>query len=380
MATILHVTTGLENGGAEAILYRLIVADVKNSHQVISLTGAGCYGAELTAKGIAVHTLGMPRGRITVKGLWRLGRLMSRIRADVVQTWMYHADAIGGVTAKLLGKSAIVWCIRASDLPAHSNSAGLKTILWLGARLSNRIPARIICNSRAGARVHVESGYAPAKIVVVVNGYDTGRLAPSAAGRARLRASWNIAPDTIVLGIVARWHPVKDHENLFRSLSLLKTAVPRPWTCVLVGSNMTPENGELVALVSKYGIAERVKLLGARADIPDVMSALDLHVLSSKSEGLPNAIAEAMSCGTPCVTTDVGDAGVLVESTGWIVPRSNPAAFADAMGQAFAEMQDGVRWQTRKDACRARIVERYTIDRMVAAYNEVWREATGGAE
>ncbi len=113
-------------------------------------------------------------------------------------------------------------------------------------------------------------------------------------------------------------------------------------------------------------------LLGQRNDIPAVMNALDIHVLSSATEGFPNVIAEAMACGTPCVTTNVGDAASIVGDTGWVVPPTNSEALAEAIIAALDERKNQCAWRRRQIAARERIRENFDIQVMVKAYNDLW--------
>jgi glycosyltransferase involved in cell wall biosynthesis len=369
---ILHIITGLNNGGAEAVLYRLTIADRENTHQVISLMDSGIYGVRLIAAGIPIHTLDMPRGRVTFKGLFKLYQLIRTINPDVVQTWMYHPDLIGGVIARLDGKRAVVWGVRASDSHTHTKNITSNLVLWLGVRLSKNIPARIIFNSQAGAQVHNELGYLCAKSIVIPNGYTSIEFVPDSLKRERLRAEWGCQREEVLIGMVGRWDPLKDHEVLIAALNHLKGLINRGWSCVLVGPEMTDANVELVALLDRYCMANKVALCGSRDDITAVMNALDIHVLSSKSEAFPNVVAEAMACGSPCVVTDVGDAKLIVGDTGWVVPPSDPLALARALKEAIEEMGDTTKWQEKKKTCRSRILETYSLDRMVDAYNKVW--------
>jgi glycosyltransferase involved in cell wall biosynthesis len=105
------------------------------------------------------------------------------------------------------------------------------------------------------------------------------------------------------------------------------------------------------------------------------MNTLDVHVLSSSTEAFPNVLAEAMACGTPCVTTDVGDAALIVDDTGWVVEPKNPCALADGLKQALDSMTDRVDWLKRQSRCRERIVNNFSIEQMVKAYRQVWHQA-----
>ena len=137
---------------------------------------------------------------------------------------------------------------------------------------------------------------------------------------------------------------------------------------------MAANNQELCRLIESQGVKDNVLLLGERPDIPSVMNALDIHVLSSSfGEAFPNVLAEAMACGTPCVTTDVGDAAVIVGDTGWIVPTSNSELLANAISEAVAEMQDSEKWAVRRSMCRDRVVLNFSIERMVDNYHNVWK-------
>lgn len=376
--SVLHIITGLSDGGAEAVLYRLIMADRRHSHAVISLTDVGKYGPLLSEAGIAVSALGMPRGRLTVGGLRRLWHVIRGSSADVVQTWMYHADVVGGAVAKLAGKQALVWGIRNSRLDPRTAAFTTRSVARVAALGSWLLPRRIVsCSSRA-ADMHIQCGYDPRKMVVIPNGYDVTHLIPDLAGRTRLRTEWSVRPETMLLGMVARWDPAKDHETMIAGLAALQASRGVDWRCVFAGAGMVGGNPDLCALLDRAGVSSRVILVGPRRDMPAVMSALDLHVLSSASEGFPNVVAEAMACGTPCVVTDVGDAAVIIGNTGWVVPARDPKQLAQAMIAAMVAMRDGHAWLARQRSVRQRIESEFSLDRMVQSFREVWHEAMDG--
>lgn len=369
---VLHIITGLNNGGAEGALYRLATTCKEHSHHVVSMMGAGVHGPRLAAAGIPVSTLEMPRGSVTLGGLIRLYRLVRTVDPDVVQTWLYHPDLIGGALARLAGKP-VVWGIRNTVLARSQAAPTTRWTVKLCARVSGWLPRRIVSCSVRAARDHEDAGYAAGKIVVIANGFDLARIAPDPSARARKRVALGIADDTPLLGMVARWDPQKDHANLASALARLG----QDWRCVLIGSDIADSNAALVELLDRHGIRSRCILAGTRSDIVAVMNALDLHVLSSSyGEAFPNVLAEAMACGTPCVATDVGDSGLIVGETGWIVPIKDPAALSLAMEEALAEMPHADRWERRRRAARERVVDKFSIERMVDGYRDVWRAAT----
>jgi len=374
---VLHVITGLGQGGAEAVLCRLIEASAAQVwHTVVSLSDEGVYGARLRAAGAAVHALGMKPGRLGWREWWRLRTVLRDSGCQVVQTWMYHADLLGGLAARSLGLRALAWGIRNSGEQLQHASRSARWALRLCALLSRRVPAAIVCCAQAARQRHVAAGYAPERMVVVHNGYDLSRYRPDPGARARLRQAWGCAPETPLIGCVARWHPLKDHANLLHALVRLRETLPA-LRCVLVGPGMTWDNAELAALVDSLGVRERLVLLGARDDVAAIMSALDVHVLPSRAEGFPNVLAEAMACGTPCVATDVGDATEIVGDQGWVVAAQNPQALAGGVAAALTAL--AAQGPALALACRTRVQRQFSLSAMVDAYVALWQRLAGYA-
>lgn len=370
--TVLHVITDLSDGGAQRVLASLATAPHASTRPVVvSLSPRGKYSGVLERAGVEVHALDMPSGRLTAAGLLRLLRLMRTSRPDLVQTWMYHADLVGGVAARLALRP-VVWGLRNTTLDANQAKRATRVVRRLCTWLSGVVPAAIVSCSERGVLEHRWLGYAD-KFVVVPNGYDTDSFAPSPDARARIRSEWNIAASTPLLGSVGRWSVEKDRPSLLRALQVVRET-DASVRCALIGPGCKASEPGVVAAVAASGAGDAVVLAGGRADIPAVMNALDLLVLSSRSEAFPNVVAEAMACGTPCVVTDVGDAAAIVGDTGWIVPPGNPRALGTAILQALRAREDSEAWQARQQACRQRIVERYGLDRMVSAYEALWRE------
>lgn len=374
MSCIFHVISGLNDGGAEAVLYRLCSGDKAVKYYVISLMDEGKYGSLLRAAGVQVSCLNMPRGQVTVRGLWQLWLLLRQVRPQAVQTWMYHADLIGGVIARLAGAKQVFWGIHHTTLHAGQSRRSTIWVARLCARISFRLPSAIICCAQNALEVHRELGYAAEKLRVIPNGYDLVRFRVDEDARVRLRTEWNMG-NRWLIGMVGRFDPLKDHENLLNALAIIKSNGV-DFCCVLVGRDLDERNMQLTSWLAELNLTNEVKLLGQRTDIPDVMNALDVHVLSSSSEAFPNVVAEAMACGTPVVTTNVGDAALIVSETGWVVPPRNPGVLADALLQAHIAMQDEAAWQARCTAVRRRVETHFSLERMIGNYHLAWNLVT----
>ncbi len=376
---VMHIITDLADGGAEGVLYRLVINEKTNEHHIISLMGEGKYGSLLREAGVSVTTLDMPRGGISIVGVYRLWKTVRLWKPNVVQTWMYHADFLGGLVCRMAGVKPIVWGVRHSDLDPERSSRATIMIAKLSSRLSRFIPKRIAVCAHRAVLVHAGLGYAADRMVVIPNGYDLTRFVPDAGSRSRLRQELGVPDSMPLIGMVARSDPQKDHANLINALALLSQMMI-PFRVILVGAGMTRDNQEVAGYISQCGLKDTVLLLGPRGDIPAVMNALDIHVLSSSSEAFPNVLAEAMACGTPCVTTDVGDAAFIVGNMGWVVPPRAPAELSVALAQAITEWKDEDTWSERKRMARERITDNFSIERMVKRYREVWADAINASQ
>ena len=375
---VLHIITGLGQGGAESVLFRLATypgADVE--HVVVSLTDEGLYGERLRAAGVAVHALGMKRGRVSLGGFMALRSLIASSRPDAVQTWMYHADLIGGLAARLAGVRAIAWGIRNSGEHLERSSRSARLVLRACALLSGRVPKAIVCAAQKSAERHADKGYDRERMVVIANGYDLSRFAPNDEARQRVRAQWGLPQDVPAIGCVARWDPLKDHANLLRAVAaLVRDGRDAGLRCVLIGRGMDTANAELAALIDRLGLRDRLVLAGPSDDVPTAMNGLDLHVLSSCAEGFPNVVAEAMACGVYCVVTDVGDAAYIVGDAGVVVPPEQSEALARGIETALREVASRGRARAG-EAGRARVLENFDLARMVQSYVAVWRRISG---
>ena len=382
---VLHIIPTMNSGGgAEAVLERLIGANRANVHAVVTLLETGPLGERLVADGTSVETLGLRGPADLPRALWRLRTLLRAARPDVVQTWMYHADLLGGVLARLCGIRCVVWGLHHTTFERGGSSRSSRLGARLCALLSGQVPRRVVSCSEAGIAPHVALGYRADRLVVVHNGYDDRVFSPALPGVNRMREERGIAAEVRLIGMAARWDPQKDHGTLLRALRELARracsngTTAHDWHCLLFGTRIDADNAALCALIESCGLSDRVTLLGSRRDVVDVMRSLDVAVLSSRfGEAFPNVLNESMLVGVPCVTTAVGDAAMIVGDTGWVVPPADPVALAAALAQALDALQVPADWQRRQHACRERIATHFSVSRMRDGYDAVWREALG---
>lgn len=375
---VMHVITHLGAGGAEASLFQLVKNNQCDRQVVVSLRGLGVYGDQLRAHGVAVYTLDMGRGRISISGFKSLFGLIRKVRPDVIQTWMYHSDLFAGVVARLAFNNSVCWGIHHSNLDRDANSVSLLWIVRACAALSWIVPKYIISCSVRSKEIHKKWFYRKSIFSVVPNGYDIEQFNANDDKRAEFRQSIGVEEE-VLLGMVGRWHPQKDHANLIKAMVLVNDKSPNLVRCVLVGNDMDSKNKSLTALIAKENAANYFILLGTSDDVPAVMNGIDIHVLSSCGEAFPNVVAEAMACQTPCIVTNVGDAALIVNDKGWVVPPSSSKDLASAVLKAIDLAKDEKSWNQRCISCRDRIVDKYEIGRVVEQYREVWKKALSGS-
>jgi glycosyltransferase involved in cell wall biosynthesis len=354
---VLHVITGLAVGGAEMALYRLILAfrGSQYRHTVIVLSPGGGMYPRFAASGVTLIVLDVRRSPIS--DLVRLIRLVRTMRPDIVQTWLYHADFLGGLAARLAGNRNVIWGIRTTDVDGGcARSTAL--VRHLCASLSRWVPHTIVCVAEAARRSHALLGYDASRMVVVGNGFDLSAFSPGQDGRTALRAHCGFASDDIVLGTLGRFNLDKDYPNFVKAAGQLASRYPR-LRFLMIGKSLDAANAELARWIAATGYAKRFVLLGERADIAICLSAMDIFCLSSRTEAFPNVVGEAMAMGLPCVATDVGDVAVLMAGTGVLVPRANPDALAQGVAGLMA--LDPAHRRQMGQLARARIGARFTM-------------------
>ncbi len=372
---VVHVITDLDTGGAEMMLYRLLTGLDRNiiESRVVSLTDQGPISKKIRYIGIDVTSLGMKPGSLNPTGIFRLASSLRESKTDLVQTWMYHSDLIGGLAAWAAGRRKVIWGIHNSTLDPKKSKARTRMIVRINSFLSGFVPKKIIVCSQAALNVHLNAGYRKDRMQFIPNGFDLSEFQLNLQAKINIRQELGIPQDSFVAGTAARFDPQQDHPNLLAAASLLLANYPQ-LHFVLCGDGMVRENLDLMKLVSPIMGEERIHLIGRRTDMAAVTASWNLAVLpSSYGEAFPLVIGEAMACGVPCVVTDVGDSGTIVGETGRVVPPHNPERLAQGI-EEIINLSPSDKAALGIQA-RERILNNYDLSKAVKKYTDVYLDS-----
>ena len=381
---IVHVITDLSIGGAETMLVRLIRTSRREGlkHVVISLSPQAPLANRISMLGVEVRILGMNNGWPSARLFHQLAQWLDELEPDVVQTWMYHADFMGGAATYAVQLSrwlrgshikrpALIWGIHHTDLRLTGSSRATRWVARSCALMSSVVPDVIVCCAEAARLSHHRGGYCAQRMTVIHNGIDLDRFRANPAARESLRLSLGINEEVPLVGVIGRYHLVKDYGTFISAMRDVLNAMPQ-CRFVMAGHGLDQSNSELIALLDTAGLRHACHLLGPQPEPQTLLAALDVFCLSSKSEGLPTVIGEAMACEVPCVATDVGDTAFLIGTTGFVVPAENP----QALGRALNAMLN----QTRTErmalgrAARNRVLSLFSMEASWQRYEKTYVE------
>jgi glycosyltransferase involved in cell wall biosynthesis len=359
-------------GGAEAMLQNLVARHDRQLWRcvVICLDGAAWPQvlAGFRAAGAEVHDLASPRF-LSPRTWWRLWRALRAVRPALVQTWMHHADLIGGWVARLAGVRTVLWSLHCREIHRGPGESEAR-LQWLRSWLSFSsywVPRRILSCSQVAAQDHQrELAYPAEKMRWLPNGIDTQRFQPDLAARAHVRAELQIPEKAPVIGYLGRFHEMKDLTTWLRAAALLQKQRPDAHfvLCGGLAAELEPLQQQLWQSLPR---PDQLHFVRFRPDPQRLYAALDVFSLSSRTEACPMTLMEAMACGVPCVATDVGDCRFLLGALGLTVPVADAVALAQAWERTLSQPPTPQR-------LRAWAVENFDISVAAAAYERVYEE------
>jgi glycosyltransferase involved in cell wall biosynthesis len=371
---IVFITSSLTTGGAEMMLLKLLQHLDRSRFEptVISLRSKGEVGPCIEALSIPVIALGLTSGIPNPLKLFTLVNHLRKIKPMVTQTWMYHADLLGGLAARFVGCRRVVWGLRNSNLDEQSSKRSTLLVVKACATVSSWLPLKILSCSIRAAEVHAEVGYNAGKIHVIPNGFDLARFQLDTDARQSLRAELGISAKAPLVGLMARYDAQKNHVGFIDAAAMIHRQMPEVHF-VLAGGAIDVNNVYLNNLIRSHGLGPRMHLLGRRDDMPRLMAALDVLASSSSyGEAFPNVLGEAMACGVPCVVTDVGDSAEIVGDTGQVVQPEDMHGLAKNILKLLSLLPEeklALRQKTR-----GRIEKYFEISRVANCYQAFYEK------
>jgi glycosyltransferase involved in cell wall biosynthesis len=376
---VVHVITGLHVGGAERMLWKLLAYSdhTRFDMRVLCLLGDGRIGDEIRALGIPVTCLDIQSAPGAFKALGKLRRWLREASPDILQGWMYHGNLTAWFARLLIdSRTPLVWGVRQSLYNLAWEKPATARVIKFCAFISKAV-TKILYNSETARGHHEGIGYASQHGESIPNGFDTEVFSPDATARSDLRHELGLESEVPIVGMIARYDPMKGHSNFLAAAALL-AGQHADVHFVLVGRGVEVDNPVFAQAARSTPLVGRVHLLGERQDISAITAGLDVAVTPSVSEGFANAIGEAMSCGIACVVTDVGDSAKVVGDCGRVVAAGNPAALAWAIS-------DLLRMPVKKRLelgllARQRVIDEFSISAVAARYETLYESLVGSGK
>jgi glycosyltransferase involved in cell wall biosynthesis len=358
MKKVLHIISSLSRAGAENIVYELVKNSKDVESSVVSLTGEGYFSKHLRLCGAFVYDLNVR----TLSGLFKFAYQVNKIKHDCVFLHMYHSMFFFEIFKVFDFKVNKIWCFHHENPKSTSIGRIMSFVVYILMLISKIKRPDAIFLSDAACKAHEKYGFNFGRTKIINNGVDLNRFNVDLDSRQNIRSKYKLE-NVFVIGNVARWAPIKNHELLFR---IVKNLNFLNYRLVLSGIGITHNNYELTQLIKKYKLEESVILLGECENISEIMNSFDIHILTSKMEGFGLVTAEAMACGVPCLSTNVGQQKEIISDCGFVGLEKDIYSFVKYIFE-FYNFTHGER-QRLSQNCRKHIVKKYDISDMVKSY------------
>lgn len=366
MKKVLYIITTLDVGGAENVLYQLLKCQNSKEWEscVLCLSAPGVFARKIRELGIQVVSFDLRARPYNLINWVRLFQFIKKFQPDVIHARMYHACFISFLSSTFVRKNRHIWSVHNTNL--NLRDLGLTT--WILVRLLSLLsafPDKIIFVSHASRDTHEKIGFKLHKSIIIFNGYATEKFQPDRNRALAFRKDMGLAPETEIIGLVSRDHVQKNIDGFFEMAKFVKNLRPEVYF-VCCGQGLDEENEKVSEMINSFGLEDRVFLLGVRLDMEYVYPIFDVLVLPSRGESFPNVLGEAMSCGVPCVSTDVGDASVILSEVGEIVPVENMKELANKAIETLRLSK--VEKENLSIKVREKVVKKYALEKMVEQY------------
>lgn len=363
---ILFVITGLNQGGAEEMLYKLLFNINRNKFQcaVVSLKDAGVYREKISALNIPVHCL----NKKVLSGLVAYTKFFRKYKPDIIQGWMYHGNLLSIISKLFYSKVKIIFNIRCSLNNIKDQKPLTQCIIKLNTFFSYFVE-KVINNSRVSIIQHRNIGFCKKNELYIANGFRSEIFNPNIKMYNNFRKQHNLEHNVKIIGNVARFHPVKNHIGLIDIFSRIKALYKKKITLVMAGKNIDKNNRELMDEIYRLHLENDCILLG-QVNSFEIIPAFDVYCSSSWAEGFPNVLGEAMLCGVPCVATDVGDCKTIINDFGFVASVGDYEALAKGCIEMLSVSAE------KKRLMRQHIIDNYSIENITKQYEDLYESVT----
>ena len=377
---IIHIVNSLKKGGAEGNLYRLCKFQKKKYKNqikitIITLIDNGFYETNLKKLGVKVFSLKMNKQSKFfnfIKKIIQLRKLLKKQNPDIIQSWMYHSNFITLLVQREF-YSKIFWNIRHSELNTQISKITTIYISIICGLFSKIVPKKIIyCSERSKLFHENQHFYKRSKSSLIENGFSDKTYFSSKKLRFKFRKKNNINNLDLILGFAGRYARQKNIPSLLFAFSnFLK--IYNNLYLYMVGSDINKSNKELVNLVEKLKIKDKVFFLNEQKNLVEFYNGIDLLVLTSHSESFPNVIAESMLCSTPVLSSNAGCAKKIINDCGFVIMKNDSKSIIQGLKKSINLFKSNKNyWKYLKNNSQIQIKRNFSIQKMADLYIKIW--------
>ena len=365
---IVHLISGLNSGGAEKTLYKLVINDKKNEHIVISLKNGGIFKNKFEQNKIINFSLNFKFNIFLIYEFFKLINLIKSLQPDLIQSWMYYSNFIT-IFIRLFYKVDIFWNIRASFYKKFYPFIS-RIIIYFSALNSHFIPKKIIYCSNESIVNHEKIFYSNKKSILIPNGFSVFKKISFNKNLLNLK-KFNFDKNNIIFSMIARFDPHKNHNELVKKFETIIKQNNKV-ILLLVGSNISSKDNFLYQFIQKRKLSKNIILFDHIDNLDNLYSIIDFHILLSFSESFPNVIAETMSRGIPNISSNVGHASNIIDKHGWIIENNDIHNLHLTINEAIKIYKNKDKFQLLRNNCINHIANNYNLKKMILSYNSLW--------
>jgi glycosyltransferase involved in cell wall biosynthesis len=363
---IVHIITSLDVGGCEKVLFNLLSFDKsqKTRTLVISLNLKGYYRKKLIESGFEVLSLNLKEKKFL--SIFLFIKSIINFKPDIIQGWMYHGNLFALFAKFLLFKKTnLFWNIRQTLYDVNLEKSSTKFVIFI-CKIFSKFPTKILANSRVSILQHIKYGYAD-NFQLIINGVDINNFKIDNNLGSLFRKKFGINENADCIGLIARYHPMKDH-NFFIE-NILKVVTNNNIVPVIVGKDIVKQKNKIFQLVPNELVSKFI-LVDEYEDINEVLNSLNLICITSRwGEGMSNILIEAMSTGLNCISSKIGDNKHLINNFGSTYTVGDEITFVSLLNKHISKATD---YKKRSMDTRNHIIKNYSLTLMFQKYFEIY--------